>query len=402
VTSMHHSDLLRLTLQSILSHRMRSTLTALGIGIGVTAVVLLTSIGAGVNQYIVEQFTQFGTTTLEIAPGKSTTLGISIGAINSTRPLSLADAEAIRRAPHVIHAVPVVAGSSTIEGNGREREISVFAVGPEYDRAFSFNVAIGEFLPPDDLERARSVTVIGSKVNDELYGGENPLGDRVRIAGSRFRVVGVMESKGNTLGFDLDDAVYIPAGRGLELFNREGLLEIDVVYAENASVEEVIAGISRILIARHGYEDFTITSQQQMLDVLGSILDVLTLGVGALGGISLLVGGVGIFTIMTIAVRERTAEIGLLRAIGATRSRVRIFFLSEAMILSGLGGLLGLMTGFSIVIITQVTVEGLPLQISPLYAGMAEAIAILIGLIAGVLPARHAAELEPLDALRTE
>ena len=128
-----------------------------------------------------------------------------------------------------------------------------------------------------------------------------------------------METKGDMVGVNLDDTVYIPAARGLELFNREGLAEIDVLYAENAPIDEVVEGIKRILLARHGGEDFTIVTQQQMLDVLGSIIGVLTLGVAALGGISLLVGGVGIFTIMTIAVRERTQEIGLLRAIGARR-----------------------------------------------------------------------------------
>jgi putative ABC transport system permease protein len=399
---MSQADLIRLTLQSIVAHRMRSILTALGIGIGVTAVVLLTSIGEGVNRYVIEQFTQFGTTTLAVQPGKANTLGISSSVFNSIRPLSLADAEAIERAPYVLSSVPVVSGSASVEAKGRERTVNVFAVGPAFDQAFKFGVASGEFLPPDDLERARSVAVIGATVYRELYDGANPLGDRIRIGGSRYRVIGVMEPKGQMLGFDLDDSVYIPAARGLELFDREGLLEIDVLYAENASVDEVVSGIKRIMMARHGSEDFTITTQQQMLDVLGSIVDVLTLGVAALGGISLLVGGVGIFTIMTIAVHERTAEIGLLRAIGATRTRVRQFFLSEAMLLSGIGGLLGLMLGIVIALAAQIAVPGLPVRISALYAAIAEAIAILIGLVAGVLPAHRAADLEPLDALRTE
>jgi putative ABC transport system permease protein len=399
---MLRTDLVRLTLQSIVAHRMRSTLTALGIGIGVMAVVLLTSIGEGVNRYVINQFTQFGTTTIAIQPGKANTLGVSSAIFNSTRPLSLADAEAIERAPYVLQSVPVVSGSASIEARGRERTVNIFAVGPGFDQAFKFNVASGEFLPPDDLERARPVAVIGATVFQELYAGANPLGDRIRIGGSRFRVVGVMESKGQMLGFDLDDSVYIPAARGLELFDREGLHEIDVLYAENAPVDEVVAGIERMMIARHGSEDFTIVTQQQMLDVLGSIVDVLTLGVAALGGISLLVGGVGIFTIMTIAVRERTAEIGLLRAIGATRKRIAYFFLSEAMLLSGLGGLLGLVVGFAIVGIAQIAIPGMPLRVSILYCVVAELIAVVIGLVAGVLPARHAAELEPLDALRTE
>ncbi len=301
---MRTQDFIRLIGQSVAAHRMRSSLTALGIGIGVTAVVLLTSIGEGLNTYMVNQFTQFGTSTLAVQPGKSSTFGVAPGVLNSVRPLSLADADAISRAPHVLHAVPIVVGSGSVEANGRERSVSVYGVCPEFDQAFKFDLAGGTFLPPDDLERARPVAVLGSKVHAELYGGKSALGDRVRIGGERYQVVGIMETKGDMVGVNLDDTVYIPAASGLSLFNRQGLAEIDVLYAENAPVDEVVEGIKRILLARHGGEDFTIVTQQQMLDVLGSIIGVLTLGVAALGGISLLVGGVGIFTIMTIAVRE--------------------------------------------------------------------------------------------------
>jgi putative ABC transport system permease protein len=393
---------MRLVRQSIVAHRLRSVLTALGIGIGVLAVVLLTSIGEGLNTYMVEQFTQFGTTTLAVQPGKSSTFGISPGVLNSVRPLSLADAAALERAPYVLNSVPVVAGSASVEGRGRERNVTVYAVGPDFDKAFKFGVAIGAFLPPDELERARNVAVLGAKLHAELYGSENPLGDRIRIGGERYRVIGVMESKGEMVGIDLDDTVYIPAARGLEMFNRQGLLEIDVLYAEHAPVDEVVEGLRRILVARHGGEDFTIVTQQQMLDVLGSIVDVLTFGVAVLGGISLLVGGVGIFTIMTIAVRERTAEIGLLRAIGARRSRIAQLFLGEAMLLSAAGGLGGLAVAIATVLLTQWALPAMPATISPLYVGLALLIAIAIGLVAGVLPARNAAHLEPLDALRAE
>jgi putative ABC transport system permease protein len=395
-------DLVRFTAQSVLAYRLRSGLTALGIGIGVTAVVLLTSIGEGLNHYVVEQFTQFGTTTLAVQPGKANTLGISAGVFNSVRPLSLQDAEALKRAPYVIHSVPAVSGSGSVEARGRERTVNIFAVGPEFDRAFRFDVSRGSFLPAGDLERPRAVAVLGSRVVEELYDSGNPLGDRIRVGGDRYRVVGVMESKGDMLGIDLDDTVYIPAASGLALFDREGLHEIDVLYAENAPVDEVVAGIKRILVARHGGEDFTIVTQQQMLDVLGSIIGVLTFGVAALGGISLLVGGVGIFTIMTIAVRERTQEIGLLRAVGAERRRISQLFLGEAMLLAGLGGALGLGTGLGIVALAEVLVPALPSQVSPLYVVLAEIIAVIIGLIAGVLPAYRAAALEPLEALRAE
>jgi len=381
---------------------MRSSLTALGIGIGVTAVVLLTSIGAGVNQYIVEQFTQFGTNTIAVQPGKATTFGISAGVLNSVRPLSLQDAVALERAPYVLHSVPAVSGAASVKARGRERTVNVFAVGPEFNQAFKFRVSRGSFLPDDDLERPRAVAVLGARVYSELYGSANPLNDRIRVGGDRYRVVGVMEPKGDMLGIDLDDTIYIPAASGLALFNREGLHEIDILYDESAPVDEVIAGIKRILLARHGGEDFTIIDQQQMLDVLGSIIDVLTFGVAALGGISLLVGGVGIFTIMTISVRERTPEIGLLRAIGAERRRISQLFLGEAVLLAGFGGIAGLVAGLGIVSLIQVTVPAMPAHVAPVYAVLAEIIAVIIGLIAGVLPARRAAALEPLEALRTE
>jgi putative ABC transport system permease protein len=399
---MRARDFVSLIGQSVLAHRMRSILTALGIGIGVMAVVLLTSIGEGLNRYVVEQFTQFGTTTIQIQPGKASTFGMSPGVVNSVRPLSLSDAEALKRAPHILSVVPIVAGNASVEARSRERNVTVYAVGPDFDDTFKFNVVLGTFLPHDDLERARNVAVLGAKVYAEMYGGENALGDRIRVGGDRYVVVGVMESKGNMVGIDLDDTVYIPAARGLELFNRQGVLEIDLRYSEDAPVDETVEGVRRIMLARHGTEDFTIVTQQQMLDVLGSIIDVLTLGVAALGGISLLVGGVGIFTIMTIAVRERTQEIGLLRAIGARRSRIAQLFVGEAMLLSGIGGLGGLALGFAIVAFVQWAVPAMPARLSPQYVVLALLISVAIGLVAGVLPARSASRLEPLDALRAE
>jgi putative ABC transport system permease protein len=396
------SDLFRFTLASANSHRLRSGLTALGIGIGVTAVVLLTSIGVGLQKYILNEFTQFGTNIISVSPGKSTTFGASTAAFNTTRPLSLADAEALNRVPYVTYSSGTVQGNAEVEGNGRSRRTFVTGTSPNMPTVWSFDVTLGEFLPPDDQSAARPFVVLGSKVRDELFGSANPLGARIRVGGSRFRVIGVMESKGTLLGFDMDDAVYIPAGRALELFNKDGLVDISVLYEENASVEEVVAGIRRMMIARHGGEDFTITTQQQMLEVLGSVLNIVTFAVAGLGSISLLVGGVGIFTIMTIAVRERTSEIGLLRSLGAVRRDVREIFLGESIMLAALGGVGGLILGALIVETAKIIVPALPLSYSIPYAIAAEVVAILIGLLAGVLPAQKAANLDPVNALRTE
>jgi len=395
-------DFIRFTTGSITAQRMRGFLTGLGIAVGIAAVVLLTSIGEGLNRFVVSEFTQFGTNLIGINPGRVTTMGTPLGILGTVRLLTLGDAEALRKVSHVNAVIPWIWGNAEIEGGRRRRRTAVYGVGPEMPFALRIKVSTGRFLPADDPDAPRAFAVLGSKLRKELFNTANPLGQRIRIGGDRFRVIGTMESKGQILGFDMDDTVYIPTTRGLELFNREGLMEIDILYSEDASVDEVVAGIRRVIMTRHGKEDFTITTQQQMLDVLGSVLDVLTVAVGALGGISLLVGCVGILTVMTIAVNERTAEIGLLRALGATRIQVLILFLSEAVVLAAIGGLAGMALGAGGAQLIRVFVPALPVHTPLFYVLLAEALAAAIGLLAGVLPARRAARLDPVEALREE
>jgi len=387
---------------ALVNQPLRSFLTALGIGVGIAAVILLTSLGEGVQRYVLAEFTQFGTNLIGIVPGKASTTGISGAVISNVRPLTLADGEAIRKIPQVLATVPVVQGNAPVEAGRRQRRTVVYGVGPEAPAVWQFHVASGRFLPNDPPQAARSFAVLGSKLRRELFGDANPLGQPVRVGGSRFRVIGVMEAKGQILGFDIDDAIYIPAAKSLELFNRESLMEIDVLYAAGASGAEVARKIKKLLIARHSGEDFSITTQEQMLDVLGSVLGVLTMGVGALGGISLLVGGVGILTIMTIAINDRTAEIGLLRALGASRLQILLLFLGEAVALSVVGGTAGLILGWLCAWLLGALIPALPTHTSWFYALLAEVLAAVIGLAAGVLPARRAAGLDPVEALRAE
>ncbi|OOZ09029.1 ABC transporter permease [Solemya velum gill symbiont] len=399
---MQATDFIRLTLGSVFSQHLRSFLTALGIAVGVAAVVLLTSIGEGVHRFVLAEFSQFGTNILAVTPGKNTTFGMSGAVINTVRPLTMEDAEALKRIADVEAVVSVVQGNAEVEFGKRSRRTMIIGAGHAVPAVWQMDVKIGRFLPDDDPRNARAFAVLGSKMADELFGSRSPLGEIVRIASERFRVIGVMESKGTMLGFDLDDTLFIPAGRALEMFNREGVMEIDLLYRSTANVEQLEEQISRLMQARHGYEDFTIITQEEMLETLGSILDILTLAVGALGDISLLVGGVGILTIMSIAVNERTHEIGLLRALGTRRRQVLGLFLGEAVLLSATGGFAGLVIGAGGAALLGLAIPALPVHTPWYFVLLAELMAVVIGVIAGVAPARRAASLDPVEALRAE
>ena len=395
-------DFFHLTSSSLSSHRLRSFLTMLGIAVGIAAVILLTSIGEGVHKFVLAEFTQFGTNLIAINPGRTTTHGTSMGVFGTERPLTIEDAEALKRLPYVMAVVPVVQGNAEVEAANRRRRTTIYGAGSQWPEAFQMNVKSGRFLPDDNPTAPRAFAVLGSKTREELFGNRNPLGQRIGIGGNRYRIIGVMESKGTILGFDVDDTVYIPTARGMELFNRNSLIEIDVLYQEDTQVDKVVKNIKRSLIARHGREDFTITTQQQMLEVLGSVLNVLTFAVAAIGGISLLVGAIGIVTIMTIAVNERTNEIGLLRALGARQGQVLSLFLGEAIVLAALGGISGLALGIGLAHLLHFAFPPLPVHTPWIFVVLAEIIAVVIGLAAGVLPANRAAHLDPIEALRTE
>lgn len=395
-------DALRFALRALTAHRMRTFLSASGIAIGIAAVILLTSIGSGIQHFVLSEFTQFGTNILNITPGKTRTRGASTGSIGSVRLLTIEDSLALKSSRHAIYTNATVTGNAEVRGGGRSRRVTVYGQGPDFDRAFNMHTAIGQFLPADDPRNPRAFAVLGAKVHKELYGDANPLGSVLQVGGSRFRIIGVMAPKGQVLGFDLDDTVYIPTARALEIFNREGVMEVQVVYPPATPLDEVMEDIKRIMIERHGREDFTITPQQQMLSTLSTVLDVLTFAVAVLGGISLLVGAVGMITLMHIAVNERMAEIGLLNALGATPMRIRMLFLLESTALSTLGGFIGLMTGSGIAGLLSVLFSDLPVNIPWRYVLAALILSGVIGLAAGVVPAIRAARLNPVDALRAE
>jgi putative ABC transport system permease protein len=395
-------DLSKLAWRSIVSQKQRSLLTALGLIIGIAAVVILTSIGRGIHQFVLAEFTQFGTHLLAVYPGKTTTFGLSGATISTVRPLSIADSVSLQKLQHIESAMPLIQGNARIEAGSKQRRSNVLGVGPAVPQVWQIKVDSGRFLPEDSLDNPRAFAVLGSKMRDELFATTSPLGQRIRIGSDRFRVIGVMQSKGQMLGFDLDDTVYIPSKHAMAMFDRQSLMEIDVLYDNAVSAETVEQAIKRKLIARHGSEDFTIITQNQMLKKMDSVLSILTMAVAALGSISLLVGSVGIFTIMTIAVSERITEIGLLRAIGAQRRLIFRMFLAEALLLSLAGGTGGVLFGVALVKFIAGFVPTLPVQLAWSYIATALGVSVLIGIAAGVAPAMRAAALNPLAALRAE
>ena len=398
---MRFLDYIRWVVWALWMQRIRSLLTITGFAIGIAAMVLLSALGEGLRQFVIQEFTQFGSHIVAITPGKTETFGLS-GILNTTRPLSLADAEALTRLPGVKEVVPVVMGTAQIKALGRSRYTDVAGVGALADKAWKLDIAQGTFLPVEDMSRARAFAVLGSKLKQELFGNSNPLGEFVHVGGNRFRVVGVTAPKGQFLGTDLDDMIYIPANKGLQLFNRESLMEVDIFYSPSVTTTTLTKNIKKLLIDRHGFEDFTLITQDQMMETMDNILQILKYAGGGLGAISLLVGAVGIATILMITVTERTSEVGLLRAMGCTRALVRNLFLGEAVMLGLIGGLAGVMTVALVAVLLQLFLPGLPIALKPEIVTVALIMSMVVGLMAGVRPALNATRLSPIDALRGE
>ncbi|MCA9473332.1 MAG: ABC transporter permease [Nitrospirales bacterium] len=400
---MRSMDVLALSWGAITARPARAGLSLLGIAIGVLSVILLTSVGEGTRRYVLSQFTQFGTNLLTITRGKTKTIGIPGVLGGTTHPLTLEDAEAIRQLDGVIRVVPVSVGNARVESEGRGRSVSVFGVTAEMPEHWKFNVRSGSFLPSGDPFRRQPIAVLGPKLKTELFGDASPLGSFVRIAGHRFRVIGVMARKGTLLGFNIDDAVYVPVASAMSLFNMDELNEIQVAFGFGSRLETILRQIRDLLVERHrGEEDFTIVTQAAMLDTMDGIMKVITVAVAIIGGISLVVGAIGIMTVMWMVVRERTGEIGLLKATGATSTQIYQLFLCESVVLAMIGGASGLVCGLGIVQILTIWIPQLPVHPHPTYIVAALTVSSLAGICSGFIPARYAASIDPVIALHTQ
>lgn len=398
---MSAADLLRFAFEALRGHRLRSILTLLGVAIGVAAVVLLTALGEGARLYVTGEFAALGSNLLIVLPGRTETSGTAPILGGTPRDLTLQDAEAVlRRVPRVRRLAPLSVGSARVGYGERRREVTVLGSTADLLPVRRLEVAAGRFLPPLDPTRAAPVAVIGRKVQSELFGAENPLGKPIRIGDWRFRVIGVLASKGQSLGLDMDDVVIVPVASGLGLFNQTSLFRLLIEVGAHAEIQAARAQVLAILKTRHdGEEDVTVLTQDAVLEAFNRILGALTLALAGIAAISLSVAGIGIMNVMLVAVSERTPEIGLLKALGAAPGQILRAFLVEAALLSAAGGALGLLTGQIGALILQHVYPALQASPPAWAVGAALGVSLGAGLLFGVLPARRAARLDPVAAL---
>ena len=402
---MNFVETFKVALEAILSNKMRSGLTMLGVIIGVLAVILLVSIGEGARVYITKELTGLGTNLLIITPGKTTTSGgFHPPSAGTVRKLTYDDAQALRRRAWLLtDAVPIVLGTGRIKFRNLGRDTMVISTTPEFQRVRNLFIGIGSYVSQNDVDTKAKVVVLGTKVKEELFGDQNALGQVVMLSDARYRVVGVMQKKGTSLGWDVDDVIFIPVTSGQELFDTDSLFEILASTPRAEDVDRAIAQIKNILIRRHAHkEDFSIQTQGAMLSTMDTILGVLTAVLGGIAGISLLVGGIGIMNIMLVSVRERTREIGIRKAIGARNSDIMAQFLIEAITLSGVGGVIGIILGVGIALLIPMFVTVLPTSVSLWSIVMAFSFSMAVGVFFGVYPARKASLQDPITALRYE
>jgi putative ABC transport system permease protein len=395
----------RVSREAILSNKVRSGLTMLGVIIGVMAVILLVSIGEGARVYITRELTGLGTNLLIIQPGKtSASGGFHPPSAGTVRKLTYDDTLALRRRAWLLtDAVPIVLGSGRMKYTNLGRDVMVIGVTPEFQRVRNLFVDLGFFISQGDVDSRARVVVLGAKVKEELFGDRNALGKIVMLSDVRYRVVGVMRKKGTSLGMDVDDVTYVPVTSGQELFDSDALFEIIASTPRAEDTDRAIAQIKDLLIRRHAHkEDFTIQTQGAMLDTMNTILGVLTAVLGGIAGISLLVGGIGIMNIMLVSVRERTREIGVRKALGARNRDIMAQFMIEAMTLSGVGGVIGILIGVGLALLIPVFIDVLPTSVSAWSIIMAFTFSAAVGVFFGVYPARKAALQDPIQALRYE
>jgi len=393
------SELIAFAVGALRGHRLRTMLSVAGVAVGISAVIALTALGEGARQYVVQEFSSLGSNLLIVLPGKVETTGMMPFG-GTVHDLTIDDYRAVTtRIPEVLRAAPLATGEETLRFGGKARSVPVIGTTEELVEVRRLRIGAGQFLPPGDPDRGGAEIVLGVKVAQELFGAESPLGAVVRLGEWRFRVVGVLEPRGRSLGFDFDDLVFVPVRTSMRIFNRSSLFRILVELPEDGDLEAGREAVIELLAERHRAEDVTVITQDAVVNTLDSILGVLTLALAAIASVSLAVAGVGIMNVMLVAVSERRHEIGLLKALGASTTQILAVFITEAAVLSTFGGLVGLGAGWAAVVAFVQVYPTFPAA-TPVWAVVASLVmSMVVGIFFGVVPARRAAHLDPVEAL---
>jgi len=399
---MRVGDINRLAFTAVARSPVRTLMLLIATAIGVAAVLMLTALGEAARTYVGDEFRSLGTDLIIVLPGRSETSGAGPGVLvgNTPRDLTLDDARALLRSPSLSRVAPVIVGSASVSAGGLERETSILGTTSEFMEIRRWEIAAGEFLPGADMERAAPVCTIGWTIREELFGTGRAVGRWLRVGDRRCRVSGVLRDVGRSLMLDSDEIVIMPVVSAQALFNTPSLFRIIAQAADREAVASAKQDVSRIIRQRHyGEEDVTVVTQDAVLATFDGIFRTLTMGLAGIASISLLVAGVLIMNVMLVAVSQRTREIGLLKALGATRRQVVSLFLVEAVFLASLGAVAGIIVGYAAVALIEFFYPALNFVPPPWAVGGAVLMSVGCGIFFGILPARRAAALDPIAAL---
>ena len=399
---MRIKDILFLAYTTLIRYPLRTIMLLIATSIGVMAVILLTAVGEGARDYITGEFRSLGTNLLIVSPGRNETSGggvLDLGGL-SPRPLTIEDAQSLTQIDDIRRIAPVVMGEASAQYDGLERAAPIIGTTPEFSGIRQWEMESGNFLPGVTMRYSPPVCAIGKEVKSELFGDEVAVGEWMRIGDRRCRVSGVIAEEGRTVGLDVQKIVVIPVALGTALFNRDSLYRIIVDVRDTSRMDQTKQSILSIIKRRHqNKEDITVIKQDTVLQSFDNIFNVLTMALGSIASVSLFVAGILIMNVMLVAVSQRQAEIGLLKAIGAKNKQINNLFVVEAIMLSGSGAILGLILGHTITQILKITFPTFNF-LPPMWASYVSLLVALIsGIIFGLLPARRAARLDPVEAL---
>ncbi len=396
---------IKVALKSLVANKLRSFLAMLGIIIGVAAVISMLALGAGARMQVLDRISSMGTDLLIVRPGRRVSHGVSVG---PRQNLTLEDGQAIvKEVPNVRQITPVVRGGAQVKYYNKNTSTTVLGASMTYFPIRNFEIERGRAFTEGETERMARVAVIGPVTSENIFGPGDPIGEIIKVKGMSFRVIGILKSKGDQGWYNPDDQIIIPYSTAMkQLFGLDHVREIDIQSVRGADLEQVKEKVSSVLRKRHRTQpgqddDFRIFNQAEMIETVTEVTQTFTILLGSIAGISMLVGGIGIMNIMLVTVTERTREIGVRKAVGAKDRDILRQFLIEALLMSGLGGMIGVIAGVGGAAVVEKALDFTTvIELSSIVLALSFSAAV--GIFFGYYPARRAAKLDPIEALRYE